>query len=300
MKRFVFLAALMLLSSTADAGTFSFMVRGHRVRVEAPRYCRSLSCVSLSIPGIYAARQWRDRYDRYDDVDAAPDAEPAKPVASAPAQVASKPAAPAPAPLPRATTELAAAATQQAAVPPPPKIQPSSPPQPEPVRVVEPVLVEPLRAEPWRTELSRVETPTYTARPTVEVAPRVARASQAADDEAFDTPVGEWLTERKGSVRIERCGNALCGYLVDPSTQGKGEAVLVNMKPKTGSQWTGNVHSHSGSSYHGTLAMKGPHTLRVEACALGKFYCTGNNWSRIDFRPERQISSRQPSSERRS
>ena len=297
MKRFVFLAALMLLSSSADAGSFSFAVGGHRVRLEAPRYCRSLSCVSLSVPGVYATRRGRDRYD---DFDAVPDVAPAKPLASVPAQVAGKPAATAPASLPRAATELAAAATQPAVVPPPPRIQPSAPPQPEPVQVVEPVPVEPLRVEPLRTEPSRVETPTHTARPVAEVAPKVARVAQAVEDEAFDTPLGEWQTEGKGTVRIERCGSALCGYKIDQSSQGKGEAVLVNMKPKTGSQWTGNVNSNSGGSYHGTLAMKGPNTLRVEACALGKFYCTGNNWSRIDFRPERQISSRQASPEPRS
>jgi uncharacterized protein (DUF2147 family) len=222
-----------------------------------------------------------------------PDVAPAKPLASVPAQMASKPAAPAPAALPRAATELAAAAPPQTIVPPPPKISP--PPQPEPVQVVEPAPVEPLRVEPLR-----VDTPTYTARPVADAAPEVSRVSQAADDEPFDTPLGEWQTEGKGSVRIERCGNALCGYVIDPASRSKGEAVLVNMKPKTGSQWTGNVHSSSGGSYYGTLAMKGPNTLRVEACALGKFYCTGNNWSRIDFRPEPQISSRQPSPEPRS
>jgi len=297
MRRFLFLAALMLLSSSADAGTFSFVVGGHRVRVEAPRYCRSLSCVSLSIPGIYHSRYGRDRYE---EVDAVPDAAPSKPLAAVPAQIAGKPAATAPASLPRAATELAAAAKPETAAPPLPNIQPSTPPRPEPVQVVEPAPVEPLRVEPLRIEPSRVETPTYSTRPVAEVAPKVARVAQAADDEAFDTPLGEWQTEGKGSVRIERCGSALCGYLIDPVSRDKSEAVLVNMKPKTGSQWTGNVHSHSGGSYYGTLAMKGPNTLRVEACALGKFYCTGNNWSRIDFRPERQISARQASSESRS
>lgn len=154
MKRFVFLAALMLLNSSADAGSFSFVVGGHRVRLEAARYCRSLSCVSQSIPGIYTARRGRDRYD---DFDAVPEAAPAKPLASVPAQVVSKPAPPAP--LPRTATELAVVATQPAVVPPPPTIQPSTP-QPEPVQVVEPVPVVPLRAEPLRTEPSRVETPT--------------------------------------------------------------------------------------------------------------------------------------------
>jgi hypothetical protein len=26
-------------------------------------------------------------------------------------------------------------------------------------------------------------------------------------------------------------------------------------------------------------------TLRVEACALGSFFCSGNNWTRIEQRP---------------
>jgi len=33
--------------------------------------------------------------------------------------------------------------------------------------------------------------------------------------------------------------------------------------------------------------MKGVNTLRVEACALGRFYCSGNNWTRIGGRAER-------------
>ena len=54
------------------------------------------------------------------------------------------------------------------------------------------------------------------------------------------------------------------------------------MKPKTDRQWTGSVYSQaSGDTYYGTMAMKGSNTLRVEACALGRFYCSGNNWSRI-------------------
>jgi uncharacterized protein (DUF2147 family) len=70
------------------------------------------------------------------------------------------------------------------------------------------------------------------------------------------------------------------------------------MKPKTGTQWTGNVYSHdSGDTYYGTMALQGPNALRVEACALGRFYCSGNNWSRIVIRPERLITSRQFSTE---
>ena len=62
----------------------------------------------------------------------------------------------------------------------------------------------------------------------------------------------------------------------------KGEAILINMKLKTERQWTGGIYSQdSGDTYYGTMSMKGINTLRVEACALGRFYCSGNNWSRI-------------------
>jgi uncharacterized protein (DUF2147 family) len=77
--------------------------------------------------------------------------------------------------------------------------------------------------------------------------------------------------------------------------------VLINMKPKTDKQWTGNVYSHdSGDTYYGTMDIKGPNTLRVEACALGRFYCSGNSWSRIVARNQPMMSSRQTSPEPRS
>ena len=68
MKRFLYLVVLMALSSSAHAGnSFSFVVAGHRVIIEAPRDCSSPSCVSVSIPGIYQARGGRDGDDDTDD-----------------------------------------------------------------------------------------------------------------------------------------------------------------------------------------------------------------------------------------
>jgi hypothetical protein len=40
-------------------------------------------------------------------------------------------------------------------------------------------------------------------------------------------------------------------------------------------------------------SLKSTNTLRVEACAFGRFYCSGNNWRRIVDRPESLMSSRQ-------
>lgn len=83
-------------------------------------------------------------------------------------------------------------------------------------------------------------------------------------------------------MRIEACGGALCGYMIDAATNTRGETILVNMKPKADSQWSGNVYSRSsGNSYYGTMTLKEANTLRVEACALGQFFCSGNNWTRV-------------------
>ena len=128
MKRLGYLVMLMVLSSSAQAGnTFSFVVGGHRVNIDAPRNCRFASCVSLSIPGIYQTHRKRDRDD---DTGVAPT--PAKQPAPvvAPTQVAPvvtsvKPAAtpvcapPAPQPRSPVSPTLAATTTQPAPAPPP-------------------------------------------------------------------------------------------------------------------------------------------------------------------------------------
>jgi hypothetical protein len=38
--------------------------------------------------------------------------------------------------------------------------------------------------------------------------------------------------------------------------------------------------------------MKGPNALKVEACALGRFFCSGNVWSRTDIKPVSLMSDR--------
>jgi hypothetical protein len=57
MKRLCVLVVLTLLSSSAHAGSsFSFSIGGHRIHIESSRHCRSTSCASVSISGIYAQR----------------------------------------------------------------------------------------------------------------------------------------------------------------------------------------------------------------------------------------------------
>jgi uncharacterized protein (DUF2147 family) len=136
--------------------------------------------------------------------------------------------------------------------------------------------------------------------------PPIAKVSQETEDAPADTPIGDWQTEgNKGTVRIERCGQAMCGYVLNLTPNGKGDTILINMKPKTNTgkpdaMWSGNIYSRSsGSTYYSTMTMKGINTLRVEACALGRFFCSGNDWTRIGKAPKlitfEETSSRPPS-----
>ena len=88
MKRYWLLAALMLLSPSAYADSISFLVGGHRIHVEASRYCRSPSCASVSISGIHRSRDRYDDDDRYEDdrIDSPPvKPQPAPPTVAPPA-----------------------------------------------------------------------------------------------------------------------------------------------------------------------------------------------------------------------
>jgi uncharacterized protein (DUF2147 family) len=284
MKRVFFLAVLMAFSSSAYAGkSISFSLGGHRVQIESSRHCRSASCTSMSISKRFDWRRKRDRYEGDRDATV-----PVKPVPSVPSvpQTVSPPAPPATtappaktivAAPPPATYTTAASRSQIVAAPPPPAppVQEISIPVPPP---------------------PPVEKPVETAQP----APQVERVSHQAEEEPSDSPIGDWQTEGKGMVRIAKCGNALCGFVLGSSNE-KGEAILINMKPKTERQWTGGIYSQdSGETYFGTMSMKGINTLRVEACALGRFYCSGNNWSRITRRADGLLTSRQVSAEQRS
>ena len=293
MKRFFYLVVLMAFSSSAHAdNSFSFVVAGHRVIIEAPRDCNSPSCVSVSIPGVYETDEGRDRDDDIDDASDA--AAPVKPAAAAQQQVAAPPIVqparkPAVEPVasapPRpAVVEVAATAAPAVAASPPPKIQPANAQQPKPL-------------QPKPLPVTSSADKPNPAVPPAAAAPHPVQVLQETDDEPAEAPLGDWQTEgNKGSVRIERCGRALCGYVLNPSSNASGETVLINMKPKTASEWSGNIYSRdSGSTYYATIAMQGPNSLRVEACALGRFFCSGNVWSRIGAKPEKLVTSRRAS-----
>jgi hypothetical protein len=323
MKRISVALLLMLLSSTAQARGYSFSIGGHFIQVEAGRHCRSLSCVSWSDSG--TRRSHRD-----DDEAAAPapvTPAPAKPVAVAPAcppvAAAVAPASvPAPvAPPPMLAPPPAPVRVQVAPAPvtpaPAPILQPA--PVPAPVRpapvvqaqapstiglaaanmqpVVKPDIAVGKPKEKATVEATvidkLVETPDWakdwSPPPKDTPAPKATKA--VAHEE--DSPVGDWQTEgKKGLVRIEKCGAALCGYLLNETTNTTGETVLSNMKAKTDAQWAGDIYSRaSGNTYYAKMTFRQPDTLRVEACAIGRFFCSGNDWTRVP-RSDEVVTSR--------
>jgi uncharacterized protein (DUF2147 family) len=264
MKRLLAIAALLLASSAAHAGdSYSFEVGGRTIHIDAPSGCDSPSCVSISIPGVYESDPKRAKRAR-----ANPQTDPqAKADPQARVEPRTLPASKTEPSQPSNGTTPAPASTTAA-------VAPSDPAPAAPPRASEPV---------------PSQQPPAAAGPVVATAPVSApvqnqQAPAAAASRPASSPLGIWQTEEKeGLVRIEACGNNLCGYSVDAKSNQNGEKILINMRPVNDSKWTGRIHDpNSGSNYDSTIALKGPDSLRVQGCAFGGMFCGGQTWSRVN------------------
>lgn len=258
MNKLTIAATALFLASTAAAhagNSISFQIDGQHIRIETPRNCASLNCVTLVAPGLSDKPiklnniNLKGLGSKDDDVDTTPapatTAQPApapvqqQPVQQAPVQAAvpAAPAAPAPAATVAAAPSVGFDNTQPAPVAPP-----------APVAAPAPLAVAPAPAP-------------------------VAAAPVAAPN----SPIGVWATEEnKGNVRVEQCGANLCGY-----AQKTNERILINMRPD-GAKWSGRIHDpDSGRNYDSTIAMKGPNAMRVQGCAFGGMFCGGQTWKRV-------------------
>jgi uncharacterized protein (DUF2147 family) len=140
MKKFYVLAALLMVSTAAHAGNaISFQIGGHKIHVEAPKNCDSLSCLKISAP------DFKDLKSKHSDDDVAPrnDTPAVKP---APAPVTQAAVAP-PAPVAAAST-APATSTNVASASPAPVAAPAATAQPAAVAAAAPTT--PLGV--WSTE----------------------------------------------------------------------------------------------------------------------------------------------------
>jgi len=258
MNKLTIAATALFLASTATAhagNSVSFQIEGQRIRIETPRNCASLDCVTIVAPGLSDKPiklnniNLKGLGSKDDDVDTTP--APATTAQPAPAPVQQQPVqqAPVQATAPAVAAPAAPAPTVAAA----PSVGFDNTVQPAPAAA--PVAPSP-----------------------VAVAPAPAPAPvAAAPAQVANTPIGIWATEEnKGNVRVEQCGANLCGY-----AQKTNERILINMKPE-GSKWSGRIHDpDSGRNYDSTIAMKGPNAMRVQGCAFGGMFCGGQTWKRV-------------------
>ena len=259
MNKLAIAATALFLASTAAAhagNSISFQIEGQHIRIETPRNCASLDCVTIVAPGLSDKPIKLNNINlkgfgsRDDDVDTTP--APATTAQPAPAPVQQQPVqqAPVQATAPAVAAPAAPAPTVAAA----PSVGSDNTVQPAPAAA--PV------AAPAPVAVAPVPAP----------APVAAAPAQVAN-----TPIGIWATEEnKGNVRVEQCGANLCGY-----AQKTNERILINMKPE-GSKWSGRIHDpDSGRNYDSTIAMKGPNAMRVQGCAFGGMFCGGQTWKRV-------------------
>lgn len=238
MKKLYLLAALLMASTAAHAGnSISLQIGGHKIHIEAPKNCDKLSCLQISAPGLSGSDlSFKGFKSGRDDDDVASRADP-------PAQ------------------KSAAAPVDQAGAPKTPVAAANSAPSAS-------TEVASTPSAPTVSEnIASVASPAASKEPAIGAAPV----------QAPTTPLGVWNTEKnKGMVRIEQCGQNLCGYAVP-----NGEKILVNMKPSD-KKWTGRIHDpDSGKTYDSTIAMKGPNILRVQGCVFGGIFCGGQTWNRV-------------------
>ena len=305
MRALLAVATLLLACSVAQA-QYTIEYEGHTIRIDPDRG-------TVSIPGVYdntgkKAKRARTNQDNSQKLAPAPQqpttadrqpaaSQPANPPAQATQVPAPVNAAP---PAPNAATNNVPA--DSAAQPQPPL--PASPPVQQPVPAA-PAAVSPAStaaAVPSTSAL--VPAPAADARPqapapTMATAPppsplpaprprvptaTVATAAPAPPAPDPNSPVGIWLTEEKeGKVRIEPCGDNLCGYSVDLKSNANSEQVLINMKPAKDQKWSGRIHDpNTGSNYDSTIALKGKDELQVQGCAFGGMFCGGQTWTRVN------------------
>jgi len=118
------------------------------------------------------------------------------------------------------------------------------------------------------------------------------------------SPIGLWLANDGGKLRIAVCGDGLCGFVAgthppnDPATgrpftdknnpdPAKRNRPLIgvqtlSLRPDGAGRWSGSLYNDDdGRTYSGRLIELGPTRIRIEGCALA-IVCGGEDLTRID------------------
>ncbi len=117
--------------------------------------------------------------------------------------------------------------------------------------------------------------------------------------QASADPVGEWrVADGNATVRISKCGAALCGYVAstrsapgkdvrnpDPAKRGRsvlGIEVLMNLRPTGENVWTGTTYNaEDGLLYNATVTQEGGQSLQIKGCGANGGVCGSETWTRV-------------------
>lgn len=156
------------------------------------------------------------------------------------------------------------------------------------------------RAMASREPAANVAPPAPVLEPNAVAAVAPPQAAVSAIEASEPSPVGEWLVEDgEASIRIEECGNNLCGVVSgaknwnetdsknpNPELRNRpiiGTPILLDMKPAKSNRWEGRAYnSKNGQTYTANISLNNPQSLRVEGCVFGGFVCGGQNWTRVN------------------
>lgn len=118
-------------------------------------------------------------------------------------------------------------------------------------------------------------------------------SAQINDPGKVVSVLGDWWTPGfNARVRIEACGDAVCGRIVWMWDEAPGDIadkkpligrrVVEGMRAETGQRWSGGrlYNPEDGRDYTGALQLHSANRLDVEGCVL--FICKRQLWHRAD------------------
>ena len=114
-----------------------------------------------------------------------------------------------------------------------------------------------------------------------------------------DSILGLWRNPRGTiDVRIDGCGNLLCGVIARASPQAVadareagvenlvGTALLEDYRPAGKRRWTGTVYvPDMGNRFSSHMTLVSPGQLKIAGCILGGLICKSQTWTRLPAQP---------------
>lgn len=109
------------------------------------------------------------------------------------------------------------------------------------------------------------------------------------------SPIGTWQNPKHTiAVRVEQCGEQLCGKIVSASAEAMADAreagvekligtqLLRDYRPSGKLRWSGTVYvPDMGRSFSSHIVQPAPNTLRISGCLIAGFLCKSQDWTRV-------------------